>query len=537
MTKHASTPINLAIPSQAVQLQHYPDPGSPEEREVFERLQTRLPRLYSEVFSDSRVPRTVVVVPSFSLDGQVLSRITAVHHYEERMLCMLMLLRYPCTRIIYVTSQPLNPTVIDYFLGLLPGIPGSHARKRLKLLSCHDASMAPLSRKILERPRLIQRIRNLVSVGDSNHLTCFNSTHLERTLSVRLGLPLYSCDPELAPLGSKSNGRKIFRQAGIAIPDGFEDLKGEDDLVEALASIKRRNPALRRGVVKLNEGFSGEGNAIFPFDDIEINDGLEERIRELLPTALRYEAPGESWATFLPKFEEMEGIVECFIEGEEKRSPSVQCRVTPTGETQVISTHDQVLGGPSGQVFLGCTFPAVEEYRLAIQNAGADVGDILQSRGVIGRFAVDFISVQDEETGGWKHYAIEINLRKGGTTHPFMTLQFLTDGQYDMNNGLYFTPAGEPRYYYASDNLESPDYRGLSPEDLIDITVFHRLHFHGASQEGVVFQLFGALSEFGKLGIICIGATPEKARELYDKAVAVLDKETEGYAAIASVHS
>jgi hypothetical protein len=31
--------------------------------------------------------------------------------------------------------------------------------------------------------------------------------------------------------------------------------------------------------------------------------------------------------------------------------------VTPTGEVEIVSTHDQLLGGPSGQSYLGCRFP------------------------------------------------------------------------------------------------------------------------------------------------------------------------------------
>ena len=37
-------------------------------------------------------------------------------------------------------------------------------------------------------------------------------------------------------------------------------------------------------------------------------------------------------------------------------------------------------------------------------------------------------------------YAIELNLRKGGTTHPYLTLQFLTDGVYDAQRALFLTP-------------------------------------------------------------------------------------------------
>ena len=37
--------------------------------------------------------------------------------------------------------------------------------------------------------------------------------------------------------------------------------------------------------------------------------------------------------------------------------------------------------------------------------------------------------LRKQADGSWQHNAIEINLRKGGTTHPLLTLQFLTDGR------------------------------------------------------------------------------------------------------------
>jgi hypothetical protein len=144
---------------------------------------------------------------------------------------------------------------------------------------------------------------------------------------------------------------------------------------------------------------------------------------------------------------------------------------------------------------------------------------------VIGRFGVDFISVP-QGNGSWKHYAIEINLRKGGTTHPFLMLQFLIDGFYDEDTGRYYTPSLKERFYYASDNLKQESYKGLLPDDLIDIAVYHDLHFNGATQQGVVFHLIGALSEHGKLGVLCIGDSPAKAHELYNHTVEILDAET-----------
>lgn len=518
-------PALLAPPTPSLSASHRAGPESAAgEAEQFAALQAGFREQFERVFPDPMAPRTVVVVPSLTLPADELAKIDGAHHYEERMLFTLMLLRMPHTRLIYVTSQPIAPGIIDYYLHLLPGIPAVHARERLLLISAHDGSSASLTQKLLDRPRLLRRIRRAVPDPDSAHLTVFNATPLERTLAVRLGLPLYAADPALNHLGTKSGSRRLFREAGVPLPDGAEGLRDMADAAEALAALKRRQPKLRKAVVKLEEGFSGEGNATFSFDGAPDGHALADWVREALPLRLRYEAASESWDHYAASFGAMGGIVEAWIDGSLKASPSVQGRIDPLGRASVVSTHDQVLGGPSGQVFLGCTFPADGLYREAIMRAGQAVGDVLARHGAIGRYGVDFVTVR--EGASWTAYAIEINLRKGGTTHPYDMLAFLTDGTYDERSGLYRTASGEARYYTASDNLVSERYRGLTPRDLLDIAVEHRLHFHGAAQEGVVFHLIGALSEFGKLGVLCIGASPARARALHDEAVRVLDAET-----------
>ena len=493
-----------------------------DEAEAFQALQACLPDLYRKIFPDRLEPRTVVIMPSLSMDGDVLARITGVHHYEERLLCLLLLLRLPRTRVIYLTSTPIADPIIDYYLHLLPGVPYQHARERLTLLSCHDASLAPLTRKILDRPRLLDRIEQALGDKSLTHMVCFNVSPIERTLAVRLGIPIYGCDPDLLPLGSKSGGRALFREAGVEIVDGAENLAGVNEVARALADLKARNPDLGKAVVKLNEGFSGEGNAVFRFDGAPAGAALEHLILDQLPD-LAFEASGMTWDIYAAKLEEMGGIVEAFIEGEDKRSPSVQFRINPTGRLEPISTHDQVLGGKAAQVFLGCIFPADDDYRMEIQAEGMKAARVLLDRGVLGRFGIDFLSVREGDR--WRHYAIEINLRKGGTTHPLLMLRFLTDGTFDPGTGAFVTPDGCERFYYATDNLESERYKGLTPDDLIDIAVEHDIHFHGVTQRGVVFHLIGALSEFGKLGVVCVGESHAEAFALYRRTVEILDRE------------
>jgi hypothetical protein len=482
--------------------------------------------MFRDQADDPRKPRTVVVVPSLSVDQEVMAQIPGVHHYEERMLCMLLLLRSPRTRLVYLTSQPVAEPIVDYYLHLLPGVPYRHARRRLDLFCCHDSTAQPLSAKILARPRLLARVREAVPDPETASMACFTVSPLERTLAVRLGMPIYGCDPALLHLGSKSGGRKIFREAGVPVAEGLEDLAGEEDVADALAELRARDPGLRRAVVKLDEGLSGEGNAVFGFEGAPRGPALAGWVRSRLPRQLAFEARGMTWDAYRAKLRSMGAVVEAFVEGAEKRSPSAQYRVDPLGCVEAVSTHDQVLGGPSGQVFLGCRFPADEAYRLEVQAAGLRVAEVLRDKGVLGRLAVDFLSVR--EGAGWRHRAIEVNLRKGGTTHPFLTLQFLTDGRYDPETGTFRTRTGRPCCYEASDNLRSERYLGLTPDDLIDIAVLDGLHFDGAAQEGVAFHLIGALSEFGKVGLVCVGATPERAGRLYQETVAVLDRECGG---------
>jgi hypothetical protein len=494
-----------------------------EEARQFKQLQYKFSGQFESVFPDKMAAKTVVIIPSLTLDPEIANKIDGMLYYEERMLCLLLLLRMPRTHVIYLTSMPIDPAIIDYYIHLLPGITGYHARQRLTLLSCFDSSQKSLTEKILERPRLIERIRDSIPHNHIAHLSCFNVTDLERSLAVKLQLPIYGCDPDLLYLSTKSTGRKIFRKSGINVPPGFEDLVNMGDIIKALTALKQRNPHLLKAVVKMNDGFSGEGNAVFSYRGAPENDTLKQWIGEHLIANLQIVATNLNFEAFIKKFEQMGGMVEAFIEGFPKESPSVQCRINPLGKIDIISTHDQLLGGENGQIFLGATFPALNEYAGEIGRMGRKIAEELRKYGVLGRFGIDFISVKEKDE--WKHYAIELNLRKGGTTHPYIMLQFLTDGEYDEENGVYYTAGKQPRYYLCSDNLQSEYYKGLTPHDLIDIAMCNNLLYDGSTQEGVIFHLISTLSQYGKLGVLCIGSTPKLAEDFYRKTVEVLNKE------------
>jgi hypothetical protein len=496
----------------------------PDAQARFEALQEKLVPLWRSIEALNQDPQTIVVVPSISLDKLEGSGVT-MQPYEERYLFLLLLLRQPRARLIYVTSQPILPSVIDYYLDLLPGVIPSHARPRLFTIPVLDGTPRPLSLKLLERPRLMERIRELIPDPDRAHLVPYNTTELERDLAVRLGIPMYGADPRHFAFGTKSGCRQLFEEEGVPHPVGLENLAGVDDVIDGIVGLRAGKPQMGKVLVKLNEGVSGEGNALVDLGPVPApgDRGERDAIRGAVE-AMRFELEDTTYDSYVEKLVERGGVIEECIEGHEFKSPSVQLRVTPLGSVELLSTHDQLLGGPSGQSYLGCVFPANAEYAPQITREAAKIGTRLAKEGVIGRFALDFVAVRNGEDE-WETHAIEINLRKGGTTHPFLTLQFLTDGTYDPETATFTAPSGKKKYFVASDHVESDIYKGLTPDDLFDLVVTNGLHFDQSRQTGVVFHMMTALSEAGHFGMTAVGDSHEEAREIYDRAIDVLNAE------------
>ena len=159
----------------------FPSPDFLANSEVYQLLQEDLLIQFEQFFPDPLAPKTVVILPSLTLETQILH--------------------------------------------LLPGITGLHARKRLHLLCCYDASNRSLTEKVLSRPRLIKRIRECIPKDHAAHLSGFNITPLEEELAYRIGIPLYGCPSSLNYWGTKSGSREVFQRAGVPFPPGFENLR------------------------------------------------------------------------------------------------------------------------------------------------------------------------------------------------------------------------------------------------------------------------------------------------------------------------
>jgi PGM1 C-terminal domain/Pre ATP-grasp domain/ATP-grasp domain len=441
---------------------------------------------------------TIVVVPSLTLSIEDLRNVTGVVFYEERLLCFLLLLAEPTTRVVYTTSTAIDPAIVDYYLRFVPD--AADARRRLALVDVGDAELGWLSAKLLSDRAVLSELRRVIGDPARARLLPFIATPVEHELAEALGVPVDGPRAELGVLGSKSGARKVARRAGVGVLPGSEDLFTIHDVTAAVTGLVSRRPEVEAVVVKLNNCFSGLGNVI-----LEV-DGLADP----LPTSKTvFCSPDESWPTYIAKLAAQGGIVEALLRHPELRSPSAQLRISPAGVVEILSTHDQILGGPQNQIYLGCRFPAHPDYRLAIQSEALKIGEVLAGQGVVGSFGIDFLVV------GHDVYLSEINLRLGGTTHPFWMARLATRTRYDLFTGELRRHDGEARYYVATDNLKSARLKGCSPAELISLVDRSGLAYDTAAATGVALHLLGALPSTGKLGATCIADTPEAADVLY----------------------
>jgi PGM1 C-terminal domain len=480
---------------------------------TFAQLQAKLRSFWPSITlrTVGDIERTVIVVHSISLD--VPDHLVPVFPaYEERFLCLVLsLLRAPRSRVVYVTSQPIHTRVLDYFFGLVPELDTPEARSRFFAVSLVDGRNEPLARKLLARPGAIRRIRALIGDPELAFLLPFCMTEDEARLAVALGLPTFGSDPALNWLGTKVGSRRIFEDECVRHPVGLE-VDGRRELAGAFRELRRRSPGAEGAVLKLNLGLSGLGNALA---DLRANDGD-------VSSQLEFEDPEVRADDYLDALDDQGGIVEERIDGEVFRSPSVQLRISPAGQVDVMSTHDQVLGGPHGQTYFGCHFPADEAYAERIAAESLKVGRRLAREGAIGRSSIDFVAVKDGDA--WQTYAVEINLRCGGTTHPLFALTALTDGAYEPLSGEYRTRLGDLKYYAATDHLDSPAYQSLTPDDLLDVVAERSIGWDEERETGVVLHMVSALAVAGRIGLTAIGNTLEEARANYYAVKAALDE-------------
>ena len=406
---------------------------------------------------------------------------------------------------MYISSRAPDPAIVDYYVSLMPAAVRDSLRSRLTLVDIDDGTVRSVASKLLDHPERIEEIRRIIG-GRPALIEGWNVTEMEVRLALALGVPINGTQPRLRHLGFKSDGRRLIRRAGVPVPEGLEDVRSTDDVIEAVEALRAANHARAGIVIKHDDSGAGDGNAVIDLGPMAVAPDPRGWLREQI------EALPDWYRDDLARG----GIVEERIAGDRFTSPSAQVDIRPDGRVIVLATHEQVLGGDSGQVYLGCRFPADPAYAPLLAAHAAAIGEELAREGAIGRFSVDFVAAADDGARDWRVYALEINLRKGGTTHPYAALRNIAPGRYDPGAGRWITEDGGTRCYSATDNLVDPAWLGLSPAAVIAAVADAGLQFDPETATGVVLHMLSGLAIDGRFGLTAIGETPEDAARMHE---------------------
>jgi len=488
--------------------------------EAFAALQAKLGPALAANRPGSTTPHVLLALPSYSVSESLLS------HYGNRMASLehryltaiVVPSRIPACEIVYISTKAPAPAVLDYYLALVPEDRREETRARIRLIEVDDETVRSVASKLLEQPDTIAAIRE--HIGDRLvFIEPWNVTEHEVNLALALDVPINGTAPELRPLAFKGAGRRLFASVGVPAPLGREDVRTTEDVVDAVRWIGRQRPLLGGVVIKHDDSGAGDGNVVLDLRPMHHADDADAWLTE------QVDALPEWYRSDLLR---QGGVVEERITGTRFSSPSAQVDIRPDGEIVVLATHEQVLGGEGGQVYLGCTFPADPAYAPVLAEHAAKVGARLAAEGAIGRFAIDFVTASSEPLDAadprWDVFAIEINLRKGGTTHPYAALRNLVPGRYDAAAGQWVADDGSTRCYVSSDNLVHESWLGLEPADVIDWVARDGLQFDPTTKVGTVLHMLSGLAIDGRFGVTAIGRTHAEADAMYEAVKVVVQR-------------
>ena len=275
--------------------------------------------------------------------------------------------------MIYVTSQPIHPRVLDYFFSLVPELDTPQARSRFDTVSLVDGRNEPLARKLLQRPARSAGSATWSANPEMAIMLPFCITEDEVELAVRLGLPIYGSDPatQLARDEDRAAGRCSRRRASRT-RSGL-DVDGEADvLAPRCASCARRSRRARRAIAEADQGVSGLGNAIVDLDARRAttcaarSSSRTTRPSRRVPRGVR------------PRGRDRRGADRGRRCSAARASSSASAR--PARWTSCRRTT-RCSAAPTGMTYFGCHFPAAPEYAERLAAEALKVGRQARARG------------------------------------------------------------------------------------------------------------------------------------------------------------
>jgi hypothetical protein len=452
-------------------------------------------------------PHIRIVLPSVNYSDGLLGALPYFRYFGERSLADLPVLRDPDVRVVVVTSEPIDPWIVDRTLAdLSRGDSAAHRdmARRIVCLVPRASAGGSLADAVLADPTTMTRLHAELRGAGSALLVNFSGSQATDDLAVRLGIPVEEGPAAMADRwGTKAASKTVFRQAGVPCPAGTLDVvRTVEAATRAAVALATAPSAPARVIVRLDatDWASGLGNAVVRSSTLRDGGDLRTSVESL----------AQSWNAYCHELALCGAIVEEYIEGATS-APSTQGRIARDGTVEILAAHEQILVDGA---YRGVRFPVPPAIAATLTSATKRIGDTLAGHGVRGSFGTDFM------VAGSRAVATEINLRKVGPTHVIKAVSALADARPARPKASLGAPVA-----YVHRRLFHPHVlTSLTAPRALDVLLQAGLLYAPARRAGALLHIMGALRPAGFVETTCVASNLEEADQL-DAAVelALLD--------------
>jgi len=314
-------------------------------------------------------------------------------------------------------------------------------------------------------------------------LDTYNLTRSEREFANKIAKNLWGNSEVAEKYGTKSGFRKLARELTMQIPPGFERVYSTNEIIKKCSILF--NGGAKNVVIKIDEGVSGAGASKISLEEFQ---KASDKQKCLL---------AESALLKVAQAQENSGVVVEEWVPDILFSPSLQINIDQDKKWQVVSSHDQILGGREGW-YEGCSYPARSISSIEYKTLQKDIKNLTErliEERFFGFLGLDLI--KDKKS---HYYWVEANIRKTGTFYPGLATRKIRKR------------SSSPLYYFSRDftvpSLVNGHFKQLR-------NIFRDLKYSKTTESGVVIFNTGALSAVGRFDILCIGNKRSQARSIY----------------------
>lgn len=529
--------------------------------------------------------RVIIHLPSLGLNQEIRDSIHDFGIRQNTQMARLCDIRDPNVDVIFVSPVPLSEETLQYYsklLGLKTAIDSGNVEdqgdfsERYKIIIPEAIKSFPTHRMCLSTllkysPQALHRIKNLIKGREAYLMT--NIPHVDDLdIANYLDVPIFAPEPEVAHLYSTKSGcKRIFASANVETPPGDHDVYTLGLLHECLAQLVTENLLVKKWLFKLDSEFDGRGIAYCDVtkhlkcyqwalkEERRYGDKWSKKwaqepvfikiLAEIDDVLRNHACPVNTkayptWEKFLQSFLSQGGVIEACPPSDSITTLTVDMLIEPSGAASIVSCGDQIHADSPFSCW-GVSVPQASVEPEVLNKACFSIAESCKRRGIMGYFAVDFVTFIHPVTMEQKLWALDISIQYSDSLAMFNLMTFVSNGSLCVKTHTFDVPppkqeAKKRRRRLQGQEEEHPPNTnrfGVMSTRLLhtNLSVVHYSVFfqmcraHGIGydikeKQGTVFTLIDSFNR-EKLGMLTIGENLQGALASFARNLHVVHQE------------